>query len=105
MVSLDSLKDFDKFIQGINLRKYPTNEFVGKTNHELLMFIQKQQEIMEEIRTVFGVLQDYSTTMGDIRQARVVLEHWKRFNEFLDKNPDYKEEWDALCMAMRLQES
>ncbi len=104
MFDLGKTEDFNKFVNDIDLRKYPTNFFVGKTNAELLTFIQKQQEVLEDVKAVMAIIQDYAT-MAEVRQAKIVLEHWKQFNEFLEKNPDYKEEWDALCMAMRLQES
>ncbi len=98
-------RDFKKFIKEIDISQKPADFFIGKTNHELLMFIREQQDVLDKINVAFEVIQNYSTTVGDVRQAKVVLDHWKRFNEFLDANPDYKQEWETLCMAMRLQES
>jgi len=37
-------------------------------------------------------------------RADNIIKHWNVFNDYLDANEDFREEWDALCMAMKLKE-
>lgn len=98
-------KDFGEFLTELDLNKRQVDEYVDKTQKELVSYMLAYQTHLDNVRIVVEELKNYQTELGDIRQAKIVLEHWRQFNKFLDENPDYKQEWDTLCMAMRLQES
>lgn len=40
----------------------------------------------------------------DVWDAMQIQKHWAIFNRHLEKNPTLKEEWDALCMGIKLTE-
>lgn len=102
---MEEPKDFNEFLKEIDLGKRHVDEYIDKTQKELVAYMLAYQSHLDNVRMIIQELKNYQTELGDIRQAKIVLEHWKQFNKFLEENPDYKEEWDILCMAMRLQES
>jgi len=98
--------EFKTFLQRLNevdIRKQDISFLIDKTKNELLEFINKQNYSLNEMKELIEELQDHAT-LFEIREARKIIEHWNILNNFLEKNPDYKEQWDALCIAMRLKE-
>jgi len=40
----------------------------------------------------------------EVLDAWQIQKHWKAFNKHLDDSPTLREEWDALCMGIKLTE-
>ena len=100
------LEHFDEFVENlnsVNIRRKPGNYFVEMNKNEMLDFIDRQQNELLKAQALFIELQSY-TDLFEIRQANIIMKHWKKFNAFMDQNEEFKEEWDALCMAIRLKE-
>lgn len=68
----------------------------------LLVQLQKKADNFERLRQK---VKDLEKEVGEKeRQYQAAIKHWKIFQEHLDKNPSLKEEWDNLCMAIKLTE-
>ena len=66
-----------------------------------LLIKMEKNELLEFIR-----LQENVLTQADIllEQSDNIRKHWVSFNEYLDANEEFREEWDAFCMALKLKE-
>lgn len=99
-------EDLDKFTQelrDIDLRRKSSDFFTNMTTNELLEFVQSQQEQLRRFSELLEELRWYAD-LFEIRSAKSIMKHWKTFNDFMDENEEFKEEWDTLCMAIRLKD-
>ncbi len=94
---------FIKELRNFDLRKKPSNHFKDMTRTELLMYIQNQHDELRKISDLLIELKWYAD-LFEIRSAKSIMKHWETFNDFMDENEEFKEEWDALCMAIRLKD-
>lgn len=97
------LNEFSKALDKVDIKHLEANFFVDATREKMLEFIVKQNNELKGIKFLIDELKIYSS-LFDVRQAHKIVEHWETLNKFLEENPTLKEEWEALCMAIRLTE-
>lgn len=99
----EHLDEFTEILKTVDLREKSANYFVDMGKAEMLDFIEQQQRELLKVKRLIGELRTYAD-LFEIRSAKSIMKHWEMFNEFMEQNEEFKEEWDALCMAIRLKD-
>ncbi len=102
-------------IEDYSIFKYDKSKYAEYSNHELALFNQDALRVLDEISQI--VDDGYQYVKPDINlfervkkvcnrkyESDAIMKHWETFHNHLEENPTIKEEWDALCMAIKLTE-
>lgn len=84
----------------------------GLDIHTIFYYIQAIQALAISIDTnafhkLGNTIRRVETGLSDIPtmwDAIQIKKHWQKLNKHFDENPTLREEWDALCMGIRLTE-
>lgn len=102
-------------IEDYDILKYQKELYQEYSHHELALFTQEAQKTFFDIRnTVFDnnllfknnkeVLERIEEVVEKANEAEIILKHWETLHKHFEENPSLKEEWDALCMGIKLTE-
>lgn len=86
-----ALEQYDIDREEVGLRGKEINYLLDMNREELLEFIRVQETVL-------------CTADALIEEQRTMAKHWYEFHAYLDANEGFREEWDALCMAIKLTE-
>ena len=102
-------------IEDYNILKYNKGKYNEYSHHELALFVQEAQRTMNEIcwtlfdrfsvdKTINEILEEVKRLKNKKYESDAIMAHWETFQKHLEDNPTLKEEWDALCMGIKLTE-
>lgn len=86
-----ALIEYEKEREEAGLRGKDAYYLLNMNREELLEFIRTQEVVLRKADAL-------------IEENGTIRKHWIQFNEYLDANEEFREEWDAFCMAMKLKE-
>lgn len=89
--------DYDK----ISLHNKDTDYLLKKNQNELLCYIGEQDKQLSRLADTVRNIKD-ADTLNSINRANDILTHWEAFYTAIEETPGFKEEWEALLMAMKL---
>ena len=101
-------------IDDYSIFKYDKGKYEEYSQHEMALFAQEAQRVFNEIRwQLFGQFggSSYDEIIDKLKELKnkkyesdVIVEHWETLQKHFEENPTLKEEWDALCMGIKLTE-
>lgn len=77
------------------------------TVSELYYYIQCLQAENNQLTRLLKHYRSHADRLfeqDEVWRAQKIIRHWNLFNKHLDENPSVREEWDSLCMAIKLTE-
>ena len=66
--------------------------------------LKRDEEASNRLGRNIQVIQSRLNDIPAVWEAMQIKNHWETFNKHLEENPTIKEEWDSLCMAIKLTE-
>ena len=102
-------------IEDYDILKYNKNKYQEYSHHELALFAQEAQKTFFDIRSIIfdnrfaiksnkEILAQIKEIIEKANESDVILDHWETLHKHFEENPTLKEEWDALCMGIKLTE-
>ncbi len=102
-------------IDDYSIFKYDKSKYAEYSHHELALFTQHALKVLEEISAIVAdkyyfkkpdnnLIEDVRAVCNKKYESDAIMKHWETFQKHLEENPTLKEEWDALCMGIKLTE-